>query len=132
VCSAANTKVAAYPKAETMTYHQHVPHEDFIGDLLSSPLPCHQELYTIPSQTPRSCAHSKSQCSLRSRARQRASDALATSLDVAHWTEGFDSERLIAALLDQLVHRSHTLLLKGKSYRVRHSLQQQVALPAAT
>jgi len=61
---------------------------------------------------------------------ERASVALTSNLDFAHWTEVFGHERMTAALLDRLVHRSHILLLEGESYRFRQSLEQQTALPA--
>ena len=61
---------------------------------------------------------------------ERASVALTSNLDFAHWTEVFGHERMTAALLDRLVHRSHILLLEGESYRFRQSLEQQAALPA--
>jgi DNA replication protein DnaC len=60
---------------------------------------------------------------------ERASVALTSNLDFAHWTEVFGNERMTAALLDRLVHRSHILLLEGESYRFRQSLEQQAALP---
>ncbi len=56
---------------------------------------------------------------------ERASIALTTNLDFAHWTEVFGHEQMTAALLDRLVHRSHLLLLQGDSYRFRQSLQRQ-------
>ena len=60
---------------------------------------------------------------------ERASVALTSNLDFAHWTEVFGHERMTAALLDRLVHRSHILLLEGESYRFRQSLEQQAAMP---
>ena len=60
---------------------------------------------------------------------ERASVALTSNLDFAHWTEVFGHERMTAALLDRLVHRSHILLLDGESYRFRQSLEQQATLP---
>lgn len=56
---------------------------------------------------------------------ERASVALTTNLDFAHWTEVFGHEQMTAALLDRLVHRSHILLLQGDSFRFRQSLQRQ-------
>jgi DNA replication protein DnaC len=63
---------------------------------------------------------------------ERASIALTTNLDFAHWTEVFGHEQMTAALLDRLVHRSHILLLQGDSFRFRQSLQRQTGetLPA--
>lgn len=55
---------------------------------------------------------------------ERASVALTSNLDFAHWTEVFGHERMTAALLDRLVHRSHILLLEGESFRFRQSLEQ--------
>ena len=56
---------------------------------------------------------------------ERASVGLTTNLDFAHWTEVFGSERMTAALLDRLTHRSHILVLEGTSYRFQQSLQRQ-------
>jgi DNA replication protein DnaC len=56
---------------------------------------------------------------------ERASVAITSNLDFAHWTEVFGHERMTAALLDRLVHRSTILLLEGESYRFRHSLRRQ-------
>jgi len=56
---------------------------------------------------------------------ERASVALTSNLDFAHWTEVFGHERMTAALLDRLVHRSTILLLEGESYRFRQSLRRQ-------
>lgn len=66
---------------------------------------------------------------------ERASVALTSNLDFAHWTEVFGHERMTAALLDRLVHRSHILLLEGESFRFRQSLehhQEQLADTPAT
>lgn len=59
---------------------------------------------------------------------ERASVALTSNLDFAHWTEVFGHERMTAALLDRLVHRSHILLLDGESFRFRQSLAQHQGL----
>jgi DNA replication protein DnaC len=58
---------------------------------------------------------------------ERASVGITSNLDFAHWTEVFGHERMTAALLDRLVHRSTILLLEGESYRFRQSLQRQAA-----
>ncbi|HLJ66119.1 MAG TPA: IS21-like element helper ATPase IstB [Chloroflexota bacterium] len=55
---------------------------------------------------------------------ERASVAITSNLDFAHWTEVFGHERMTAALLDRVVHRSTILLLEGESYRFRQSLQR--------
>ncbi len=56
---------------------------------------------------------------------ERASVGITSNLDFAHWTEVFGHERMTAALLDRLVHRSTILLLEGESFRFRQSLQRQ-------
>lgn len=53
---------------------------------------------------------------------ERASVGITSNLDFAHWTEVFGDERMTAALLDRLTHRSHVLLFEGESYRFRQSL----------
>ena len=58
---------------------------------------------------------------------ERASVGLTSNLDFAHWTKVFGQERMTAALLDRLVHRSTILLLEGESYRFRQSLQRHDA-----
>ena len=55
---------------------------------------------------------------------ERASVGITSNLDFAHWTEVFGHERMTAALLDRLVHRSTILLLEGESYRFRQSWQR--------
>ena len=62
---------------------------------------------------------------------ERASVALASNLDFALWTEVFGHERMTAALLDRLVHRSHILLLEGESF-FRQSLEQRQEQQAQT
>jgi DNA replication protein DnaC len=56
---------------------------------------------------------------------ERASVGITSNLEFARWTEVFGNERLTAALLDRLVHRSHALFVEGGSYRFRQSLQQR-------
>ena len=50
---------------------------------------------------------------------------ITSNLEFAQWTEVFGHERMTAALLDRLAHRSTILLLEGESYRFRQSLQRQ-------
>jgi len=61
---------------------------------------------------------------------ERASVGLTSNLDFAQWTEVFGHERMTAALLDRLIHRSTILLLEGESFRFRQSLQRQTETPA--
>lgn len=61
---------------------------------------------------------------------ERASVGLTSNLDFAQWTEVFGHERMTAALLDRLIHRSTILLLEGESFRFRQSLQRQTQTTA--
>ena len=61
---------------------------------------------------------------------ERASVGITSNLAFAQWTEVFGSERMTAALLDRLVHRSHILILEGESFRFRQSLQRQTEAKA--
>jgi DNA replication protein DnaC len=56
---------------------------------------------------------------------ERASIGLTTNLDFAQWTEVFGNERMTAALLDRLTHRSHIMVLEGASYRFQQTLHRQ-------
>ena len=48
------------------------------------------------------------------------------------WTDVFDSERLIGALLHRLTHHVHILEMHGESYRLRQSRTSQQAKPQDT
>ncbi|WP_212974650.1 ATP-binding protein, partial [Bacillus sp. J14TS2] len=41
------------------------------------------------------------------------------------WTNLFGNEKMTAALLDRLTHRSHIHLLNGESFRFRQSMKQR-------
>jgi len=56
---------------------------------------------------------------------ERASVIITTNLEFTEWTEVFGDEKLTAALLDRLTHRSHILLMNGPSYRFRQSMKQK-------
>jgi DNA replication protein DnaC len=56
---------------------------------------------------------------------ERASVAITTNLSFGQWTQVFGDERMTAALIDRLIHRSHILEFKGVSFRFRQSLQRQ-------
>lgn len=55
---------------------------------------------------------------------ERASVIITTNLEFAEWTSLFGDEKMTAALLDRLTHRSHIHLLNGESYRFRQSMKQ--------
>ena len=56
---------------------------------------------------------------------ERASVIITTNLEFTEWTNLFGDEKMTAALLDRLTHRSHIHLLNGESYRFRQSMKQR-------
>ncbi len=56
---------------------------------------------------------------------ERGSVAITSNLEFTRWTEIFGDDKLTAALLDRLTHRSHILTMNGESYRFRESLRRQ-------
>ncbi len=56
---------------------------------------------------------------------ERASVMITTNLEFTEWTSIFGDEKMTAALLDRLTHRTHILLLNGESYRFRQSMKQR-------
>lgn len=56
---------------------------------------------------------------------ERASVIITTNLEFTEWTNLFGDEKMTAALLDRLTHRSHIHLLNGESYRFRQSMKQK-------
>ncbi|KHF37746.1 IS21-like element helper ATPase IstB [Halalkalibacter okhensis] len=56
---------------------------------------------------------------------ERASVIITTNLEFSEWTNVFGDEKMTAALLDRLTHRSHIHLLNGESYRFRQSMKHQ-------
>jgi DNA replication protein DnaC len=56
---------------------------------------------------------------------ERASVIITTNLEFTEWTDVFGDEKMTAALLDRLTHRSHILLMNGPSFRFRQSMKQK-------
>ena len=56
---------------------------------------------------------------------ERVSVIVTTNLRFADWTQVFLNERLTAALLDRLTHRSTVLEFVGESYRFRQRMQER-------
>ena len=56
-----------------------------------------------------------------SRAYERGSLIVTTSLPFEQWTEVLGSERLTGAMLDRLTHRVHIIEANGESYRLKES-----------
>jgi DNA replication protein DnaC len=50
---------------------------------------------------------------------ERGSLLITTNQVVTQWGTVFGDEVLAAAILDRLLHHSHTLLIQGESYRLR-------------
>ena len=50
---------------------------------------------------------------------ERGSMLITTNKNVAQWGEVFGDDVLAAAILDRLLHHSHTLTIQGESYRLR-------------
>jgi DNA replication protein DnaC len=62
-----------------------------------------------------------------STAYEKTSVIVTTNLPFERWTEVLGSERLVAATLDRLTHRSHVLEATGESYRLKQAREQQAA-----
>ena len=50
---------------------------------------------------------------------ERGSILLTTNQQVTDWGHVFGDETIAAAVLDRLLHHSHTLVIKGDSYRLK-------------
>jgi DNA replication protein DnaC len=73
------------------------------------------ELGYLPLE--RSSAHLFFQ--LVARRYERGSILLTTNQPVTDWGHVFGDETIAAAILDRLLHHSHTLVIKGESYRLK-------------
>jgi DNA replication protein DnaC len=50
---------------------------------------------------------------------ERGSILITTNQNVSQWGTIFGDDVLAAAILDRLLHHSHTLVIQGESYRLR-------------
>jgi DNA replication protein DnaC len=50
---------------------------------------------------------------------EKGSMLLTTNQAISHWGHVFGDDVLAAAILDRLLHHSHTLMIQGESYRLR-------------
>ena len=57
---------------------------------------------------------------------ERVAMIVTTNLRFTDWVQVFGDERLTAALLDRLAHKSHILEFVGESYRFRQRMEQEV------
>jgi len=53
---------------------------------------------------------------------ERASIIVTTNLEFSRWTEMFESETMVAALVDRLTFKSHLLDMNGFSYRMNNAI----------
>ena len=62
----------------------------------------------------------------------RGALAITSNLEFADWPQGFNGDsRLVAALLDRLIHRCHLLEFQGDAYRFRQSMAARRGTPRA-
>lgn len=52
---------------------------------------------------------------------EKASIIVSTNLEFSEWTDLFENEKIIAAMIDRLTFRSHILNMNGDSYRLKES-----------
>ena len=61
---------------------------------------------------------------------ERRSVLVTTNMEFSLWPEVFAGERMTAALVDRLTHKSHILSMSGESYRFKQSHQKILGIPA--
>ena len=66
---------------------------------------------------------------LVSRRYERGSFLITTNQMVTHWGGVFGDEVLAAAVLDRLLHHSHTLVIQGESYRLKQKRKAGLVVP---
>ena len=59
---------------------------------------------------------------------ERASTVLTSNKGFEHWGEILHDEVMAAALLDRLLHRSHTVNIRGNSFRMRRHMELSKAI----
>ena len=59
---------------------------------------------------------------------ERVAMIVTSNLSFSDWTQVFGDERLTAALLDRLTHRSHILEFVGESFRFRQRMKNQIVI----
>ena len=60
---------------------------------------------------------------------ERGSLLITTNQRVSEWGTVFGDEVLATAILDRLLHHSHTLLISGESYRLREKRKSGLFRP---
>ena len=62
---------------------------------------------------------------------ERASIILTSNRAFEEWAEVFNNDLLASAALDRLTHHTHTLIIRGSSYRQRQRRKEDQATPSA-
>jgi DNA replication protein DnaC len=62
---------------------------------------------------------------------ERASIILTSNRALEEWAEVFDNDLLASAALDRLTHHTHTLVIRGSSYRQRQRRKEDPGTPSA-
>lgn len=91
-------------------------------------LPIVDELGYLPFEA--SAAHLFFQ--LVSRRYERGSLSIASNRHVGEWGEVFGDPVVATAILDRLLHHSHLLTIRGKSYRLREKRRSGLIRPSST
>ena len=60
---------------------------------------------------------------------ERGSILLTTNQPVTEWGHVFGDEMIAAAVLDRLLHHSHTLVVHGESYRLKQQKKAGLLSP---
>jgi DNA replication protein DnaC len=63
---------------------------------------------------------------------ERGSLLITTNQAVTQWGQVFGDEVLAAAILDRLLHHSHTMMIQGESYRLRQKRKAGLMTPRPT
>ncbi len=61
---------------------------------------------------------------------ERASTLITTNQLVTHWGTVFGDEVLASAILDRLLHHSHTMVIQGESYRLKQKRKAGLVNPS--
>ena len=62
---------------------------------------------------------------------ERASIILTSNRAFEEWAEVFNNDLLASAALDRLTHHTHTLVIRGSSYRQRQRRKEEQSTPPA-
>ena len=60
---------------------------------------------------------------------ERGSTLITTNQMVTQWGQVFGDEMIAAAILDRLLHYSHTMVIQGDSYRLKQRKRAGLTVP---